>query len=83
MTRSDRLVSLVRTLVPVFVGLAVAAFAKIDTQVDSGALTVLIDGAIVGAYYWLVRKLEARWPALGVLLGIPRQPTYTGPADAS
>ena len=83
MTRSDQLVALVRTFVPAVVGLLLAALAKINANVDNDALAALVDAVFVGGYYTVVRFLEAHWPALGVLLGIPRQPTYTGPAGAS
>ncbi|MEU8267861.1 hypothetical protein AB0B89_11890 [Sphaerisporangium sp. NPDC049002] len=29
----------------------------------------------------LVTSLQARWPILGILLGVPRVPTYQAPAD--
>lgn len=82
MTRSDQLVSLVRTFVPALVGLAIAALTKINADIDSAALTALVDAIVIGAYYTVVRFLEARWPKFGILLGVPKQPSYPGATDA-
>lgn len=81
MNRSDQLVALIRTFVPAVVGLLIAALAKINATVDNDALAALVDAVFIGGYYTIVRFLEARWPALGVLLGIPRQPSYPSSAD--
>lgn len=81
MPRSDQTVSLIRTFVPALVGLLIAALAKIGAHVDNDALAALVDAVVVGAYYTAVRQLEARWPWLGVLLGVAKAPTYSPPAD--
>lgn len=81
MNRSDQTIALIRTFVPALVGLLIAALAKIGAHVDNDAVAALVDAAIVGAYYTVVRQLEARWPWLGVLLGVPKAPTYSPPAD--
>jgi len=73
-------INLIRTYVPLAVGLAiswlVAHGVHIDTQAKfavSGAMTTVISGA----YYTVVRVLEERWPAIGVLLGA-RRPVAQG-----
>lgn len=71
---SDYLVSLIRTFVPIGVGIVLAYLAKkgFNLTVDAEALTL----AVIGVYYAVVRKLEARWSWLGWLLGTPKAPTY-------
>lgn len=78
MTRNDQLVALVRTVVPAVVGLLLAAAAKANIDIDGGALNGIVDAVVIGVYYLVVRQLEKRWPKFGVLLGIPKQPTYQG-----
>ena len=73
---SDAIVSLIRTIVPVIVGLALAGLLKLGIDVDETALATVVDGVIIGAYYALARWLESKWPNLGWLLGAPKQPTY-------
>lgn len=73
---SDVLVSAVRTLVPVIVGLVAGALVSAGIDVDEGALTTVVDGVLIGAYYLVVRFLEQRVPAFGWLLGVPRAPVY-------
>lgn len=71
------LLSLVRTVVPVIVGLLIAGAAKIGVDVDSDQLSALIDSVVVGAYYTLGRLLEQHVsPHFGWLLGAPKQPEY-------
>lgn len=78
MTRNDQLVALVRTVVPAVVGLLLAAAAKANIDIDGGALNGIVDAVVIGVYYLVARQLEKRWPKFGVLLGIPKQPTYQG-----
>lgn len=36
-------------------------------------------GAVIGAYYWVARKIGDRWPAIErLLLGSSKTPVYTG-----
>lgn len=76
MTRNDQLVALVRTVVPAVVGLLLAAAAKANIDIDGAALNGIVDAVVIGLYYLAVRQLERRWPKFGVLLGVPKQPTY-------
>jgi hypothetical protein len=83
MNISDFVTSWIRTAVPAAVGFAITWLA--------GALNVVVDGntangvigfcvlVVTGVYYLLVRALEARVPAFGVLLGVPKQPAYERP----
>lgn len=81
---NDKIVALIRTYVPVAVGavltwLAARLGVGIDEQASAGLTTALV-ALVSAAYYAMARLLEQRWPWLGVLLGAPRQPTYSKPA---
>ena len=78
---NDQLVALVRTVVPAVVGLLLAAAAKANIDIDGAALNGVVDALVIGVYYVAVRQLEQRWPRFGVLLGIPKQPTYQPKSD--
>jgi len=66
--------SLVRTLVPIAVGVVMASF--VGPYVDESALRDLLAGLIAGGYYTLVRLLETRMPGVSIMLGSRRQPMY-------
>jgi len=72
--------SLIRTAVPYLAGLIFGWLVSINFSIPGisepvleGVLTFLF-GTI---YYFGVRLLEKKWPALGWLLGSPVQPTYS------
>lgn len=71
---NDVLDSLKRTLVPIVVGMISASV--VGPYVDIRALDDLLAGLIAGGYYTLLRLIEVRFPAAGVLLGAARQPHY-------
>lgn len=79
MTIRDYLVSVIRTIVPAAVGAVLSWLATIGLdlgeQANAGLVTAMTAAAI-GLYYILIRALEAKWPAFGVLLGLTRPPTY-------
>lgn len=71
--------SIIRTVVPSIVGQLVAwaavAHLTVDPSTQAAASTEL--GVLLTAgYYAGVRALEARWPAVGWLLGAKGAPTY-------
>lgn len=74
MSRADVLVSLRRTLVPIIVGSTVGSF--LAPYVDPDALATVVSGAISAVYYAVLRFVEGRVPAAGVLLGARKQPVY-------
>ena len=78
MQLGDMITSWIRTIIPALVGLIIVQLANLGVDIDSGALTVVIDGAVIGLYYVAVRFLENWKPFFGVLLGVPKAPTYTG-----
>jgi hypothetical protein len=78
--------SLIRTYVPIGVGLALSWIAvhfsgvHIDAQ-TSLWLTGVLTAALTAGYYTLVRTLEIKFPALSLLLGHKNQPVaYVKPA---
>ena len=77
---NDYIVSLIRTYVPIIVGAAIAWVSAHDgIGIDSAGLDVAVVGVATAVYYAIVRKLEAQWPKLGWLLGMPRKPVYVKP----
>jgi hypothetical protein len=80
-TLSDYLVSLVRTAVPIGVGLALTLFAtKTGININGETAQLLVTGLVISGYYAAVRALEVKWHWFGVLLGWKVAPTYTPPA---
>lgn len=83
---SDLVNSLIRTYVPLGVGVLVTWLASFGVHIDSTATAALAAGlgAVAAAlWYTIVRALERRWPALGALVGSPKAPTYAKPAVSS
>lgn len=77
---NDIITSLVRTYVPVIVGSVIAWLAARGINVDeatSGAAVTALTGAIILAYYTIIRLLERKFPKIGVLLGSAKKPEYT------
>jgi len=77
---NDGVVSLIRTYVPLAVGVAVTYLAQtlgVVLDEDTSAMASAVAVAVVTAvYYAAARALESRWPALGVLLGAAKTPAY-------
>ena len=77
---NDLVTSFIRTYVPVIVGSLIAWLAARGINVDeqtSGAAVTALTGAIILAYYTVVRLLERKFPKIGVLLGSSKKPEYT------
>lgn len=74
------IVSLIRTLVPVFVASGLTWLGlKTGFVLDdntSNQVTIAVTGIVVALYYGVARLLEQRYPWFGVLLGSKQQPTY-------
>lgn len=77
LSKDDLLVSLRRTLVPMIVGLVAGSF--LGGYVNPDALDEVVTGAVTAIYYLVVRLLESKVPAFGVLLGSRKQPVYLDP----
>lgn len=77
---SDRIIAVIRTAVPAAVGAAATWAAKrLGVHIDSTGLATSATATVGVAYYLVVGSLEQRWPAIGVLLGVPSSPSYTKP----
>lgn len=74
---SDAIVSIIRTVVPAIVGTIVAQALKAGIDIDGTAVSSALTPVAIGGYYALVRWAETRWPKAGMLLGVPRPPSYT------
>lgn len=59
------LASIIRTIVPVIVGVLLGWAAKVGLDLPEGPVTELVTVTITVAYYALGRWLEQRWPAVG------------------
>lgn len=59
------LASIIRTIVPVIVGVLLGWAAKVGLDLPEGPVTELVTVAITGVYYAIGRWLEQRWPAVG------------------
>ena len=72
--------SIIRTLVPVIVGVILGQAIKIGLDLPEGAVTEIVTVVITAGYYALARLIERQWPWLGGILlsfGLTRkQPTY-------
>jgi len=68
--------SAVRTIVPLAVGYVVALAAKAGWHIKSTDVTLYLGPVISAVYYLIVRFVEEKVPAAGVLLGVPSKPQY-------
>jgi uncharacterized membrane protein (DUF441 family) len=76
----DLFTSWIRTAVPIVIGSVLAWLASQGVTVDDSlktALDLVLGGSLSIVYYIVVRFLEVKWPAVGWLLGTPKQPNYT------
>lgn len=79
MNLSDNVLSLIRTYVPIGVGLVLGWLISHGLTVDPSlqvTLTALITSGASAVYYTLVRALENRWAGFGWLLGAAKAPAY-------
>lgn len=83
--------SIMRTLVPLVVGLVLGAAARVGLDLDDAQATAAVTTALTAAYYTAFRSLEewagrldAPWlrQLAGVLLGWARPPEYPTPPSA-
>ena len=72
----DLLKSVVRTLVPVVVGLVISGLATAGIELDEALLYPVIDTIFVGGYYTVIRFLETKEEKFGWFLGLPSPPQY-------
>lgn len=76
---SDLIISLVRTWVPIGVGVVITWLATKGVVIEEEAklgLVAGLTGVITALYYTVARVLETRWPVFGLLLGKRKTPLY-------
>lgn len=75
---SDHAVSLIRTYVPLWVGIALTRLAELTgpIDIDGEGLITAVTGIVVAVYYAVARAIEAKYPAAGILLGKRAAPSY-------
>lgn len=73
--KTNLLLSIRRTIVPILVGLIMASFLGkyID---DVQELQNVLSSVIAAVYYAVIRVIETKWPKIGILLGAKTQPVY-------
>jgi hypothetical protein len=85
MTPNDQVLAYIRTYVPYAIGAFVAwLLATFTLTLPDEFVVAVIAFAVVAVqnlYYLVIRLLERWAPMLGVFLGFPKQPAYTGVAD--
>ena len=88
MNASDFVPSLIRTYVPIGVGMGASWLAtkglNLDPQTSITAVIVLT-AVLTALYYTGVRALEHRYPAVGTIflgLGLKSKPAYVKPVES-
>jgi len=76
MSLSDWIAAWIRTQVAVWVPVPATWLASCGVELPVEPATMAVGSALITGYYTLVRALEAKWPAIGVLLGWKAQPVY-------
>jgi hypothetical protein len=76
---SDFVIGLIRTYVPIVVGVLlswlVSLGLNLDPSVQAGLISALT-GILTAVYYTAVRFLAEKWPGAGILLGVNKAPAY-------
>ena len=76
---SDFVIGLIRTYVPLLVGVMLSWLVSLgvnfDASVEAGLIAALT-GLLSGLYYTIVRLLAEKWPGVGILLGVNKAPVY-------
>lgn len=68
--------ALIRTVTPYVVGFVVVALVRLGIDIDNATATAAITTALGTIYYAVVKVAEARFPAVGKLLGRAMPPLY-------
>ncbi len=73
---NDLLTSIVRTAVPLIAGWLLTQAARLGVTLDDATTTSFVAMAVSAVYYTVARALEQRKARFGLLLGVPKPPTY-------
>lgn len=68
--------SVIRTVVPLIVGLVATFCAKWGFDIDNESLTAILTTVFSAVYYAVVRAIEEKKPRAGRFLGVAKKPTY-------
>jgi hypothetical protein len=84
---SNYVIGLIRTYVPIGVGLALGWLAvhfsvKVDDQTEA-QIAMAVGALLSAAYYTVVAAAEKKWPQFGWLLGKATNPQYAKAKDAN
>lgn len=78
---NDYIISLIRTVVPIGLGIVVAWLANVGVDIDETEVIQAVTGVVIALYYGLVRALETKFPWIGWFLGMPKPPVYNQPEE--
>jgi len=84
LTANDRVLAFVRTYVPYAITAFVAWLLVHGVNLQGAPAVALIafgTAIATNGYYLVVRLLEQQIPILGIFLGVPKLPSYTGVSD--
>lgn len=90
--RANLFIGFMRTVVPVLAGWVTALAARIGLDLEAAGVALLLEPAVITAYYAVFRLVEAwagrlRWEPLrklaGALLGWTRPPKYEDPEEGT
>ena len=76
---SNFVIALIRTVVPMGVGVLATWLINLGVNVDQSAFEGLNEALVLfigGLYYALIRYLEGKFPWFGWLLGVAKAPEY-------
>lgn len=72
--------ALVRTIVPIAVGVVLSWLATYNVEVSGGTEVLMVQGLtglLTAIYYTAAYALQSRWPIAGLLLGSTARPSYS------
>lgn len=75
---SDFVIAQIRTYVPMAVGAFLAWLLEfgLDLYSVEAEFTIVITAVLGAIYYFIVRFLAEKWPAVGIFLGVNKAPEY-------
>lgn len=76
---NDKIIGLIRTMVPSFVGALVSILAGWGIPLDDAVVNgfqAFVFALVSGLYYLAVRQAAKKYPKLEWLLGVPKAPVY-------
>jgi len=81
---NDFITATIRTVTPMIVGAVVSWLVTLGLGVTAefqAQLIILTTFILQVAYYLIVKAAEKKWPKIGILLGVPKEPVYGDKAE--